>query len=161
MRSGVIDLQRLVEHKRREVYPSHVHYRVLVPVGESVRIRLEVPRTHVYIVTGEVHDVPSEYFTHKCWKDGKLVLPETLIDGTSMVIEYPEPFIVEREWVGEVRNVSHIYRPPGEDAVFRLRVIMLVAPRWLIDELSRAVESGAPTGLVAGVGGPWRSAPPR
>ena len=142
MVSNVIDILRLVEHKEYEVYPSHIHYRVLVPVGESVLVRLRVPETHVYIVTGEVHDVPSEYFTHKCWKDGKLVLPETLIDGSSMVIEFPEPFIVEREWVGEVRNVSHIYHPPGEDAVFRLRVVLLVVPRYLIDKMKEYVVKG-------------------
>lgn len=135
MKSNIIDLLRVVAHKVYDIYPSHIHYRTLVPVGEMIKVRLKVPERYAYIVIGEIHDVPSEYFIHECWKDGKLVLPPTLIDNTSMQLTYAEPFLVEKEWIGIVRNVSHIYHPPGNDEIFRLRVIILVVEKWIISRI--------------------------
>jgi len=134
------DLRRLVIHKIYEAYPSHIHYRVLVPIGETIEALLTVPPGYVYIVPGEIHDVPSDTFTHKCIKDDKPILPETLIDGTSMVMNYSEPMVVERYWHGWVKNVSNIYSPPGADTIFRLRVPLLVCPRPLYEAVKAQSE---------------------
>lgn len=133
-------LPQLMGYRRRGAYPTHVHYRVLLPVGADVSAVLYVPDGYVYIVPGEVHDVPADVFTHKCIKDGRLILPETLIDGTSMIINYPQPVVVWEYWHGTARNVSDIYSPPGTDAVFRLRVPLLVAPEDLVGEAERISE---------------------
>jgi len=115
-------LIEVVKTKLLGVYPSHVHYKVDVPPGVTIEAVMTVPTGYVYIVPGEIHDVPVDVFTHKCIKDGYLILPETLIDGTSMVINYPEPMVVEREWRGAVTNVSDTTQ------TFRLRVPILVVP---------------------------------
>jgi len=112
----------IAETKVEKVYPTHIHYRVLVPVGDQIEAYLTVPSGYAYLVVGEVHDVPSDYFTHRCVKDDMLVLPETLVNGTSTVINYPIPLLVEKYWKGIVKNVSDVYVPPGADTIFRLRV---------------------------------------
>jgi len=126
---AVLPVKVIIEHKRYLVYPSHISYRVLVKVGKEIEAFLEVPPDFVYLIPGEIHDVPVDYFTHTCIKDDMTVLPETLIDGTSMILNYPEPILVERYWLGKVKNVSNIYSPPGADAIFRLRVPVLVIPK--------------------------------
>lgn len=129
----MIDLEGIVERKDEFVYPSHIQYRVLIPAGENIEARLDIPTGWVYIVVGEIHDVPSECFTHACEKDGRKVLPETLIDGTSMVLNYAEPFLVERYWLGVIRNVSDC------DEIFRLRVVFLVCPTKYIEMARRRI----------------------
>jgi len=119
--------------KVEKVYPSHVYYRALVPIGEEIEAYLTVPRGYAYLVVGEIHDVPSDYFTHRCVKDDMLVLPETLVNGTSTVINYPIPLLVERYWKGVVKNVSNIYAPPGEDTIFRLRVPLAVVRSEVVE----------------------------
>jgi hypothetical protein len=123
---STVPLEVVVRHKKLGIHASHVHYRVLVPPGEIIEAELTVPEGVVYLVPGEIHDVPIDTFTHRCYKDDILILPETLIDGTSMALNYPEPFLVYRGWRGVVRNVSD--RP----AMFRLRVPILVIPRHAI-----------------------------
>ncbi len=125
----VFPVKYIIEHRIELVYPSHITYRVLIPVGEEIETILYVPEDYIYLVPGKIHDVPVDYFTHKCEKDGFPVLPDTLIDGTSMILNYPEPVIVEKYWKSVVRNVSHIYSPPGSDAIFRLRIPVLVIHR--------------------------------
>jgi len=122
-------LKEVVKGKMKIMYPSHIAYKVLVPAKESVEAWLRVPDDFVYIVPGEIHDVPVDVFTHRCEKDGFPILPETLIDGTSMALNYPFPMLVEDHWHGIVKNVS------DKDEIFRLRVPFVVVSLTLIKEL--------------------------
>jgi len=137
---SVVPLKNLIDHKDRRIYPSHVSYRVLVPIGKTIEALLEVPDGYVYLVPGEIHDVPTDYFTHRCEKDGFKVLPETLIDGTSRILNYAEPLLVEEYWYGVVKNVSDVYAPPGADTIFRLRVPILVIPKASVKRWRQEVE---------------------
>jgi len=130
----VIKLEDIISHKVEYIYPSHITYRVLVPAKETIEAILAVPPKYVYIVPGEIHDVPVDVFTHKCLKDGFQILPETLIDGTSMVINYPQPRLVEKHWYGVVKNVT------DADEIFRLRVPLLVVPIDVIERLKAEAE---------------------
>jgi hypothetical protein len=123
----MVPLEVVVRHKRLGIYASHIHYRILVPPGETIEAVLAVPEGFAYLISGEIHDVPVDTFTHRCYKDGLPVLPETLIDGTSMVLNYVEPVIVYQGWHGIVRNVSD--RP----AIFRLRIPILVIPLHVVE----------------------------
>jgi len=132
--STVVRLKDVTKHKKREIYPSHIHYRVPIDPGEEISAVLTVPDGYVYIVPGEIHDIPSGVFKHRCSKDRMLVLPETLIDGTAMTLNYPEPIMVKKYWEGYVTNTSDSVE------VFKLRVPILVVKESIIEDLRSEIE---------------------
>ena len=129
----IVDLKHVIYQKTLMMYPTHVAYRVDIPGGESVEAYLEVPNGFDFIVTGEIHDVPVDTFTHECEKDGFKVIPETLIDGTSEVLAYPAPILVENYWRGVVRNITDTTQ------TFRLRVPFLCSPVGSIEIIRKEV----------------------
>jgi len=135
-----MSLKVAIADKRKGTHTTHVKYRVLVPVGEEIEAYLKIPDKFCYLVAQEIHDVPSGYFLHQCIKDDMEILPETLIEGDSMIITYVQPVLVENYWKGWVKNVSDKYAPPGEDAIFKLRIPLLKLRRSYVEEVRKEVE---------------------
>jgi len=125
----ITDIGTLFLYKELWVFPTHLHYHVDVPAGETIEALLEVPENYVYLVPGEVHSVKDGVFEHECKKDGFPVLPKTLITGSTQVISYAQPITVREYWHGKVRNTS------AATEKFDLRVPYLSMPVETADEL--------------------------
>jgi len=125
------DLKLLAEHKKLGIFPTFLAIDMSITAGTKIDIIFSPPKDWYIICIKEVHNVKEDVFKHTCYKDGKLVLPETLITGANMVWEYAEPLIVKKVLHGIVENTT------TADERFILHVDVLYVPSEVIEKLER------------------------
>jgi hypothetical protein len=124
-----VSLIEAIKGKLYGLYPSTIGFAVDINPGETIESYIKVPKDYVYANSGVVCDVPVDVFEVWCEKDGTLITPKIVIDGTSMTMNYAQTVVVEDHLHSWAKNVSGVVQ------TLRMRFSILVIPRWYWEQL--------------------------
>jgi len=131
--TAVFDLKEIIRQKKHVSIFQIMTIRTTITAGETVEVRIDIPDDLVWLMVGDVHDVPAGVFRHECRKDGFTVL-DMVIHSDNMEIPYTIPFLVEQYLEGEFENLT------DADEDFKLSIWIATMQRDYHARLLREIE---------------------
>jgi len=106
----------------------------VIPAGSEFEVMIKLPDLDTWLMSMDVHDVPSGVFEHTCIKDHFTAFKDLPIDGSTMELLYTIPFELEEYVRGIFRNVS------DSDEEFKLAIYYAKVPTLYIEDLKEEIK---------------------
>jgi len=106
----------------------------VIPAGSEFETKIELPKEDTWLMSMDIHDVPSGVFEHTCIKDRYIAFEDLPIDGSTMELLYTIPFELEDYVRGIFRNVS------DADQEFKLAIYYAKVPTDYVEDLKEEIK---------------------